>query len=136
MVNKVLAAFVAIDFLYAITGAIVTGFSVIVLNTCFNVPTEGEEAARDLLYRRFPLQAGIANGVFALLIFLVTLPALSTMSRGWLKFAGYLLAADALFKLILGLEMWIMTLKTKEEVFGMWMAQPAAVRSLLQQKVS
>lgn len=55
MVNKVLAAFVAIDGLFAVMGAILMGFSVIVLNTCFNPPTEGVEAARDLLYQRFPL---------------------------------------------------------------------------------
>lgn len=46
----------AADGLFAITGAIMMGFSVTVLNTCFDPPTEGEGAARDLLYRRFPLQ--------------------------------------------------------------------------------
>lgn len=55
MVNKVMAAFVAVDGLFALMGAIMMGFSVIVLNTCFKAPTEGNEAARDLLYQRFPL---------------------------------------------------------------------------------
>ena len=56
MVNKIMGAFMAADGLFAITGAIMMGFSVTVLNTCFDPPTEGEGAARDLLYRRFPLQ--------------------------------------------------------------------------------
>jgi hypothetical protein len=55
MGNKVLGAFVAVDFLFALMGAIMMGFSVIVLQTCFDPPTEGNEAARDLLYQRFPL---------------------------------------------------------------------------------
>ena len=55
MVNKVLAAFIGVDVRFAITGAILVGFSVIVKNTCFNPPTNGHEAARDLLYQQFPL---------------------------------------------------------------------------------
>jgi hypothetical protein len=55
MVNKVLGAFVAVDGLFALMGATMLAFSVIVMNTCFNVPTDGNEAARNLLYQRFPL---------------------------------------------------------------------------------
>ncbi|KAH6647002.1 tetraspanin [Truncatella angustata] len=132
MVNKVMAAFVAVDGLFALMGAIMMGFSVVVLNTCFNPPTEGNEAARDLLYRRFPLTAGIANAAFTLLIFLVTVPALANNARGLLKFAGYLVAADALFTMIIGLDLWIITLKTRQELFEIWVTQDANVQSLLQ----
>lgn len=55
MVNKVLGAFVAVDALFALMGAIMMGFAIIVQNTCFNAPLDGNEAARDLLYQRFPL---------------------------------------------------------------------------------
>ncbi|KAI1854261.1 hypothetical protein JX265_000670 [Neoarthrinium moseri] len=134
MVNKVQLAFVAIDGLFAVMGAIMLGFSVVVINTCFNPPNEGEEAARDLLYQRFPLTAGIANGALTLFIFLVTIPALLTPSRGWLKFAAYLVVVDALFTLIIGLDLWIITLKTKQEFFDIWMSQPARVQDLLQTK--
>ncbi|KAI4604204.1 phospholipid scramblase 1 [Pestalotiopsis sp. 9143b] len=132
MVNKVLAAFVAMDALFAFMGAIMMGFSVIVLNTCFNPPTEGNEAARDLLYQRFPLTAGIANAALTLFIFLITLPALSTPARGWLKFAGYLVTIDAIFTMIIGLDLWIITLKTRQEFFDIWVSQNADVQSLLQ----
>jgi len=54
MVNKILASFVLADFLFAVGGAIMLGFAVIVQQTCFNAPTEGVEAARNLLYREFP----------------------------------------------------------------------------------
>lgn len=54
MVNKVLAAFVGIDILFALTGALILGFSIIVQKTCFDDPVDGNEAARDLLYQQFP----------------------------------------------------------------------------------
>lgn len=62
MGNRILTAYVIIDGLFAVTGAIMLGFSIIVLQTCFNPPTEGEQAARDLLYQRFPLQGAWKTG--------------------------------------------------------------------------
>ncbi|KAK8048690.1 hypothetical protein PG994_010420 [Apiospora phragmitis] len=132
MVNKIMGAFMAADGLFAITGAIMMGFSVTVLNTCFDPPTEGEGAARDLLYRRFPLQAGIANAVMVFVNFALTLPALATPARGLLKTAGYMIAVNALFSLIIGLDLWITTLKTKQEFFEIWTSQTPQVQSLLQ----
>ncbi|KAK7969366.1 hypothetical protein PG996_002197 [Apiospora saccharicola] len=132
MVNKIMAAFVAADGLFALTGAIMMGFSVVVLNTCFDPPTEGEGAARDLLYRRFPLQAGIANAVMVFVNFALTLPALATPARGLLKTAGYMIAINAVFSLIIGLDLWITTLKTKQEFFEIWTSQTPQVQSLLQ----
>jgi hypothetical protein len=55
MVNKVLGAYVAADFLFVATGAILVGFSVIVQNFMFETPTEGQQAVRNLLYQEFPL---------------------------------------------------------------------------------
>lgn len=54
MVNKVLASFVVMDGMFVSMGAIMLGFSIIVQQTCFDTPTEGNEAARDLLYQKFP----------------------------------------------------------------------------------
>ncbi|KAK7952331.1 uncharacterized protein PG986_008059 [Apiospora aurea] len=132
MVNKIMGAFMAADGLFAITGAIMMGFSVTVLNTCFDPPTEGEGAARDLLYRRFPLQAGIANAVMVFVNFALTLPALATPARGLLKTAGYMIAINAVFSLIIGLDLWITTLKTKQEFSEIWVSQTPEVQSLLQ----
>lgn len=55
MVNAVLGAYVVADLLFATTGAILVGFSVIVQNFMFEVPTEGVQAVRNLLYQQFPL---------------------------------------------------------------------------------
>ncbi|KAJ3566258.1 hypothetical protein NPX13_g7204 [Xylaria arbuscula] len=159
MVNKVLAAFIGVDLIFAITGAILVGFSVIVKNTCFDPPTSGHEAARDLLYQQFPLTgeqrnlrvrmerrayarlatnicrcfaAGIGNGIFTFVAFIATLPALATNSRSWLKVAICLVVVDALFTLIIGLDLWIFTLRIKETFSPLWSAQTPEVQSLMQ----
>lgn len=55
MANKVLGAYVVADLLFAITGAILVGFCVIVQNKMFEVPTDGTIAVENLLYQMFPL---------------------------------------------------------------------------------
>jgi hypothetical protein len=55
MANKVLLAYVVADGLFVVMGAIMLGFSVVVQNFMFEEPIEGEQAARNLLYQRFPL---------------------------------------------------------------------------------
>ena len=63
MVNKVLASFMVADGLFVSMGAIMLGFCVIVRQTCFDEPSEGREAARDLLYRSFPFNGKLADAV-------------------------------------------------------------------------
>ncbi|KAI1114685.1 tetraspanin [Nemania sp. NC0429] len=132
MVNKVLATFVGIDILFVATGALILGFSVIVQKTCFDAPTDGHMAARDLLYQQFPFSAGIGNGIFTFIAFACTLPALATSSRTWLKAAVFLVVVDAIFSLAIGLQLWILTLRIKDTFSNLWVAQPPAVQSLMQ----
>lgn len=49
---------------------------------------------------------------------------------------GYVVVVDALFTLIIGLDMWIITLKTRQEFFDIWVSQPARVQDLMQTAVS
>ncbi|KAI1457278.1 hypothetical protein F4805DRAFT_457842 [Annulohypoxylon moriforme] len=132
MVNKVLAAFVVTDGLFVSMGAIMLGFSIIVQQTCFNTPNDGNEAARNLLYQRFPFTAGIINAIFVLVTFLVTIPSLATNNRSWLKLAAYMLVVDAIFTLGIGVDLWIITLKMKAEFQSIWFAQPSNVQELMQ----
>jgi hypothetical protein len=55
MGNSVTLAYVAADGLFVAMGAIMLGFSIVVQNTNMEVPTDGTQAARNLLYQRFPL---------------------------------------------------------------------------------
>ncbi|KAI0405556.1 tetraspanin [Xylaria palmicola] len=132
MVNKVLAAFVGFDVLFAATGALILGFSVIVQKTCFDPPQDGDMAARDLLYRQFPLSAGLGNGIFTFVAFVSTLPALATNSRSWLKAAVCLIIVDTIFTLAIGLQLWILTLRIKNTFAGLWNVQTPEVQGLMQ----
>ncbi|KAI1779375.1 hypothetical protein F4818DRAFT_248457 [Hypoxylon cercidicola] len=132
MVNKVLTAFVVMDGMFVSMGAIMLGFSIIVQQTCFDTPTEGNEAARDLLYQKFPFTAGIVNAVFIFATFLATIPALATNNRSWLKLAAFMVVADAIFTLGIGVDLWVLTLKMKEEFFDIWISQPPQVQDLMQ----
>ncbi|KUI62571.1 hypothetical protein VP1G_09695 [Cytospora mali] len=134
MVNKVLAAYVALDFLFVATGAIMIGFCVIVKNTMFDAPTDGTQAVRNLLYQEFPLTAGIVNGLMIFAAFIFTLPAIAIPTRGWLKVSGYMIVVNAIFSMILGLYLWILTLRTKENFSPVWNAQTGQVQDLMQTK--
>lgn len=70
-----------------------------------------------------------------LITFVLTLPALATPARGWLKFSGWMIVVTALFSLIIGLDLWIITLKTKQEFADIWTSQPPEVQELLQTTV-
>lgn len=43
---------------------------------------------------------------------------------------------SAMFSMIIGLYLWILTLKTKDDFAPLWMAQSAAVQDLMETTVS
>ena len=55
MVSKIQLTYVVADGLFLLMGILIIGFSVIVGNIRDEVPTDGRQAARNLLYQRFPL---------------------------------------------------------------------------------
>lgn len=58
--NKVLWAYMAADVLFVVMGAVMIAFSILVQNEIKQTPKDGEEAARNLLYSRFPLTGNAA----------------------------------------------------------------------------
>ncbi|GAB1312234.1 Tetraspanin [Madurella fahalii] len=132
MVSKVQLAYVVADGLILLMGIFIISFCVVVGNIRNEVPTDGEQAARNLLYQRFPLEAGIANSAFVFMTFLVTLPGLATSSRRWLKLGGYLAVLCAIFSMVIGLFLWILTLKTRDDFLPLFASQSAEVKSLMQ----
>lgn len=76
--------------------------------------------------------AGIANAAIVFLAFLVTLPGVATSSRKWLKFASYISVVCLIFSMILGLFLWIQTLKLREDFAPRFSAQTDDVKSLMQ----
>jgi hypothetical protein len=56
MPNKVALAYMVSNFLFVLMGIFVLAFSVIVENIQNEEPLNGRQAARNLLYQRFPLR--------------------------------------------------------------------------------
>lgn len=80
--------------------------------------------------------AGIANAVFSFIAFIITLPGLATGSRSWLKTAGYLIVVNAIMTMAIGLDLWLVTLKMRENFSNIWNEQSDAVQGLMQTAVS
>jgi len=125
--------YVVVDFIFLATGGLLIGFAFITKGDINATPTV-DNIANDPLFDMCPLTAAIVNSVLVFVTFLMTVPAMvMPMTRGWLKFSGYLTVVSALFTLILGLDIWFQTLKSRKNLSDIWNVQPASTQSLLQQ---
>lgn len=136
MANKVQLAYVVCDFLFVLMGVFMLAFSIIVQNIQFEEAENGRQAARNLLYQRFPLTAGIGNAILIFITFLATIPGIITPARSWLKLGGVMTTFCGIFSLCIGLYLWILTLKTKDDFAPLWMAQSPQIQDLMQTSVS
>jgi hypothetical protein len=53
-------------------------------------------------------------------------------TRGWLKLGGYMITVCALFSMVIGVYLWVLTLRTKQDFFQIWIAQDARVQDMMQ----
>lgn len=67
--------------------------------------------------------------------FALTLPAIAMPTRGWLKLSGYFIVINAIYSVVLGLYLWILTLQTKERFSPVWNIQTSQVQDLMQTSV-
>ncbi len=82
------------------------------------------------------MAAATVNAVFVFTTFLFSIPAMvMPMMRGWLKLHGIMVVVCALLTLVLGLDIWFGTLKTRTNLMTVWTTQPASTQSLVQQSV-
>lgn len=102
---------------------------IITWETCSGLGSNRQDIAANLS------TAGIVNGVLVFVTFAFTLPAIAMPTRGWLKLSGYMLVVNAVFSVILGLYLWILTLRTKESLSPLWNAQQPRVQDLMQTTV-
>ena len=79
--------------------------------------------------------AGIVNAVFVFVTFLFTIPGAITPARGWLKIGGWMATVCGLFSLVLGLYLWILTLRTKEDFAPLYFSQTPEIQELMQSAV-
>jgi len=134
--DKIYMTFVIADLLFLASGGVIMAFAFITEAEMVRVPTV-TTIARNLLLQKCPLNAAVANSVVIFITFLISLPALvMPMTRGWLKGFGYMVTVCATFTLILGLDIWFDTLKTRSRLGTIWAAQPPSSQSLLQQELN
>jgi hypothetical protein len=79
------------------------------------------------------LAAAVGNAVLVFVTFLFSLPAMVLQtSRTWLKIHGVFVAISAIFTLVIGLDIWFDTLRTRGNLLQVWTSQTPAIQSLLQ----
>jgi hypothetical protein len=152
MRNNILISYVIVDILFVASGGLLIVFALMTEAETSQAPTV-ETVARNLLLMQCPLSgklppiqtlllvlmkatAAIGNAGLVFVTFLTSVPAMILpMTRGWLKLHGYMTVVCAMFTMILGLTIWFETLRTRSNLFKVWMSQPAATQSLIQQQV-
>ncbi|KAM0560962.1 hypothetical protein ACHAPJ_003460 [Fusarium lateritium] len=132
MVDKIFLATVIADILFLASGVMELVFSLVVRSLMNNMPSDGVDATRNLLYQRFPLTAGIVNAVFILVTFAATLPGLVMPARSFLKVSGYMVTLCSIFTMCVAVYLWVMTLKMRGQFFNIYIEQEPEVQSLIQ----
>jgi len=131
----VFSTFIVADFLFLAGGAVLLAFALIQRAEMNEASTEAN-IVRNVLFIYSPSVFGIVNAGFVFFAFLVSIPGLVLPStRGWLKLLGALVLINALFTMIIGLDIWFHTLKTRSEFSSVYAALPKASQSLMQQSL-
>ncbi|KAE8450332.1 hypothetical protein EG329_006760 [Mollisiaceae sp. DMI_Dod_QoI] len=134
MRDNILMTYVLVDLAFVASGGLLIIFALVTRSEITATPTL-DNVARDLFFSMCPLNAAIGNAVMVFFTFLSTVPAIvMPMTRGWLKFGGYMTVVCAVFTMIIGLDIWFMTLKSRKNLGDIWKLQNNATQSLLQQK--
>ncbi|KAH8601267.1 hypothetical protein B0O99DRAFT_252827 [Bisporella sp. PMI_857] len=132
--DYILLSFIGMDILFVVAGGILIIFALMIESKSSDEMTV-DTVSRNLLLLICPAKAAIGNAVLIFITFLASVPAMVIPStRGWLKLHGYMTTICALFTMILGLSIWFQTLKTRTNLFTIWLAQTAETQSLLQQE--
>lgn len=78
----------------------------------------------------------LVNAIIVFATFALALPSMIMRdSRLWLQLQGWLVIVSGLFTLVIGLIIWIETLRTRAALNTLWGQQTSTVQSLLQQRV-
>jgi len=129
----VFSTFVVADFLFLLSGGLLLGFA-LVQQADMKKAASKENVVQNLLFMYSPATAAIVNAGFVFFAFLISIPGLILPStRGWLKLLGAMVVVNALFTMIIGLDIWFHTLKTRSEFSSVYAALPTTSQSMIQQ---
>jgi len=133
MANTTLIVFLVADFLFLVSGALLLAASLIFKSGPGSGPID--DAASSLLLQLTPLAGGVVNAVFVFITFAVSIPGvLMRENRAWLRVHSYLLIVCSLITLVLGLDIWFSTLKTRSNLDTAWGQLSSSDQSELQQQ--
>lgn len=153
-INKLVLVFITFDALFVLGGAVI--FAVVMMTrSSMNAGPTLNSVATDMLLSQSPLTgtvlpirppyssqhtdttlgAATVNAIFIFTTFAVSLPAIIfPKNRILLNLHGWLVVICALFTLVVGLDIWYKTLKTRSNLAVAWGQQTAQTQSLLQQR--
>ncbi|RAL59159.1 hypothetical protein DID88_006715 [Monilinia fructigena] len=127
MADKILWTYIILDLLFVGSGALLLGFALNTKASTSQAPTISSVSA-NLLLLSTPLNAAIGNAVVIFFSFLLSIPAMTlSTTRGWLKLHGYMVVISGIFTLVIGLDIWFGTLRSKESLFDTWNKQSDTV---------
>ncbi|MCJ1336674.1 phospholipid scramblase 1 [Bachmanniomyces sp. S44760] len=134
MVNKILFTYLVFDGLFLCTGGLLLA-TVLIFKIGMEATPSTANVATNLLLEMTPLTGVLVNAALIFATFLMSLPGifLST-NRSILRYHSFFVLGSACLTLILGLEIWISTLKTRSMLEGMWARETPEMQSLLQQR--
>ncbi|KAK7536463.1 uncharacterized protein J3D65DRAFT_419403 [Phyllosticta citribraziliensis] len=136
MADKILLTLAAFELLFLVSGGLIMGFSVVSKESLSKDLTISNVAQHILLQETpTPLTAGIVNAVFIFVSFLFVLPAFFLRTnKGWLRIHGWAVVVSGTFTLIVGLIIWIETLRTRSLLGKIWASEQPSTQNLLQEK--
>jgi len=132
MPDKIFITTLALDFVFLASGAIEMGFSISGLNLMLKGPGTGKQATRSLLDQEFPLVVAIFNASLIIASFVLTIPGLLSRKRKILKIGGHMIMFSGFFTLVVGIYLWLMTLRLKESLAPIYAVQDPAIQSMVQ----
>jgi len=128
----VFSTFVVADFLFLAGGALLLGFALIE-DADMGEAMSKSNIVRNLLFTYSPATAAIVNAGLVFFAFVVSIPGLILPStRGWLRFLAVLVVMSAFFTMIIGLDIWGHTLKTRSEFSTIYATLPPSSQDLIQ----
>ncbi|KAL8872179.1 MAG: hypothetical protein Q9174_002148 [Haloplaca sp. 1 TL-2023] len=135
MLPPYLSVFLVADVAFAATGGLLVAVVLVSKHAMASLTTD--TVASNLLLANAPLSGALANAGLIFLTFLASIPGLfSSTNRISLKVHSWMVLVCVIFTLVIGLDIWFSTLKTRSNLAVVWDAQGPQIQELLQDRVS
>ncbi|KAI4273049.1 MAG: hypothetical protein LQ337_004893 [Flavoplaca oasis] len=133
MLPLYLCIFLLADVMFAATGGLL--IAVVLISKRDMVAPTTETVAPNLLLAHAPLNSALFDAGLIFFTFLVSIFGLIfTTKRAWLKVHCWMVLGCIIVTLVIGLQIWFSTLKTRANLAVMWDAESPQMQDLLQER--